>query len=188
MGYMCSLVKALHYFSLHPSLNLPFFSSLYHRGICQIFTNTFRQHTKKRLNLIHYINALILKSLSILSYDFSVSPRIKAEKTQHPKPNPITNAMWYSTLIKTAPKQALCTFQISSTYFYICLQFLTSVFTCNKEVSYLVLTARISGTQLRINTVTTLALHECAKPQNFLMVHIVRKIYKYLYPSCCCEI
>lgn len=80
MGCMCSLVKMLYCSSVNPSLTLPFFSSFDHRGICQIFTNTFRQHMKNKLNLIHFINALILKSLGILSSDFSASPRIKAEK------------------------------------------------------------------------------------------------------------
>lgn len=79
-GCVCSLVKMLYRSSLNPSLSLPFFSSFYHRGICQIFTNTFRQHMKNKLNLTHYIDALILKSLGILPSDFSASPRIKAEK------------------------------------------------------------------------------------------------------------
>lgn len=81
MNCMCSLAKLLQYlFSLNPSMTLPFFSSFYHRGICQVFTNTFRQHMKKKLNLIHCTNALILKSLAIVSYDFSAFPRIKAER------------------------------------------------------------------------------------------------------------
>lgn len=167
-------------FSLNPSLTLPFFSSFYHRGICQIFTNTFKQQMKKKLNLIHYIKALILKSLGILNCDFSASPRIKVEKKKStPKAKTNPNDMRCSTLIKIAPKQALCTSQISSTYFCICLQFLTLVFTHKKEVSYRVLTARICDTQFGINTAYHIDTTQMC--QKFFIVHIFRERCIYLY-------
>lgn len=71
-------------FSFKSFFTLPFFSSFYHRGICQIFTNTFKEHTEKTLNGTRYFNALLSEGLGTLSSDFSASPRIKAEKHNTP--------------------------------------------------------------------------------------------------------